>query len=53
MLKALNDLRKAAEQGENIMVSIIETVKVYATVGEIINVLREVYGEYTENIKKE
>ena len=53
VLKALNDLRKAAEQGENIMVSIIETVKVYATVGEIINVLREVYGEYTENIKKE
>jgi methylmalonyl-CoA mutase N-terminal domain/subunit len=41
-------LREAAKNGSNIMEYIIEAVKAYATVGEIVNVLREVYGEYKE-----
>jgi methylmalonyl-CoA mutase N-terminal domain/subunit len=41
-------LKEAAKNGSNIMEYIIEAVKAYATVGEIVNVLREVYGEYKE-----
>ncbi len=43
-------LRKAAEQGENLMPTIIKAVKAYATLGEICDVLRDVYGEYKEQI---
>ena len=35
-----------AERGENIMPVLIEAVKAYATVGEISDVLRDVFGEY-------
>ncbi|MGD0264315.1 MAG: hypothetical protein ABSD47_05060 [Candidatus Methylomirabilota bacterium] len=31
-----------------LMPSILEAVRAYATVGEIIGLLREVWGEYTE-----
>lgn len=34
------------EEKENLMPPILEAVKEYATVGEICNALREVYGEY-------
>ena len=39
-----------AENGENLMSSIIEAVKVYATVGEIVQVMKDVYGEFEEPI---
>jgi methylmalonyl-CoA mutase N-terminal domain/subunit len=48
--EVLEDLKKIAETKENIMPQIIKAVKVYASVGEICNVLREVFGEYKENI---
>ena len=32
------------------MYPIIEAVKVYATIGEICGVMREVFGEYKEKI---
>jgi methylmalonyl-CoA mutase N-terminal domain/subunit len=48
--KALEALKEATQQGDNIMVPIIEAVKAYATVGEITNVLREFYGEYKETV---
>lgn len=48
--KALKEIKNAALNNENLMPYIIEAVKVYATVGEISNVLREVYGEYNETI---
>jgi methylmalonyl-CoA mutase N-terminal domain/subunit len=32
------------------MSSIIEAVKVYATVGEIVQVMKDVYGEFEEPI---
>ena len=43
---SLETLSRAVEHNENLMPSIIEAVKVYATVGEICNVLREHWGEY-------
>jgi methylmalonyl-CoA mutase N-terminal domain/subunit len=42
----LNELRKVAESDENIMPIMIETVKTYATIQEICDVLRKVFGEY-------
>ncbi len=43
---ALAKLRSAAQKGENIMPTVFEAVKVYATIGETSDVLREVFGEY-------
>lgn len=43
---ALENLKKAAEGTENTMPAILDAVSVYATLGEICNVLREVFGEY-------
>ncbi|MGB9932399.1 acyl-CoA mutase large subunit family protein [Haloarcula amylolytica] len=42
----LDALRQAAEGDENVMPYIIDAVKVYATTGEVCNVLRDVFGEY-------
>ncbi|GCF12451.1 methylmalonyl-CoA mutase [Haloarcula mannanilytica] len=42
----LDALRGAAEGDENIMPYIIDAVKVYATTGEVCDVLRDVFGEY-------
>lgn len=39
-------LKQAAEGTDNLMPYILEAVKAYATVGEICNALREVFGEY-------
>ncbi|MBI5968179.1 MAG: methylmalonyl-CoA mutase [Deltaproteobacteria bacterium] len=44
---ALADLRKAAQDGENLMPSLIQAVKAYATLGEMVRVLKEIYGTYT------
>jgi methylmalonyl-CoA mutase N-terminal domain/subunit len=48
--ETLDKLQDSAEKNENLMPSIIEAVKVYATLGEITEVLRKVYGEYKELI---
>ena len=42
----LDALRQAAEGEENVMPYIIDAVKVYATTGEVCDVLRDVFGEY-------
>ncbi len=47
---SLDKLHKAACSTENLMPYILKCVKVYASVGEICNVLRDVFGEYRENI---
>jgi methylmalonyl-CoA mutase, N-terminal domain len=44
--QALARLKQAAAGTENVMPSILEAVKAYATVGEICNALRAVFGEY-------
>jgi methylmalonyl-CoA mutase, N-terminal domain len=46
--KALEDVRRTARTDENMMPVLIDAVKTYATVGEICNALREVFGEYRE-----
>jgi len=45
---ALNKLEQAAGTDENLMPRILECVEAYATVGEISNTLRRVWGEYRE-----
>lgn len=47
---SLARLRQAATSGENVMPAILDAVKVYATLGEICNVLRDVFGEYKEAV---
>jgi len=44
----LGALRDAARGSENLMPYILEAVRVYATLGEIVGVLKEVFGEYRE-----
>ncbi|HPG54710.1 MAG TPA: methylmalonyl-CoA mutase family protein [Smithellaceae bacterium] len=44
--KALENLRKVSENNENVMSAVIEAVKAEATIGEICDVWREIYGEY-------
>jgi len=45
---SLQALRNAARGTENLMPRIVEAVEAQATVGEISNALREVFGEYRE-----
>jgi len=42
----LEELKKVARSDENIMPIMIEVVKSYATIQEICDVLREIFGEY-------
>ncbi|MBE9573992.1 MAG: methylmalonyl-CoA mutase family protein [Proteobacteria bacterium] len=42
----LGDLKKAAQGKDNLMPVILEAVKAYATLGEICDELRDVFGEY-------
>jgi len=49
--EALENLKSAAcDDSKNLMPYILEAVKTYASVGEICNTLRVVFGEYKENI---
>jgi len=47
--KYLKALRETARTDTNIVESVLEAVENYATVGEISNVFREVWGEYHES----
>ncbi|MEJ5304980.1 MAG: methylmalonyl-CoA mutase family protein [Ignavibacteria bacterium] len=42
-------LKEAAQGDSNLMPFIIDAVRVYASIGEICNTLREVFGEYRES----
>ena len=44
--KALDHLRTTTEAGENVMPAVIEAVKAKATVGEICDVWRDIFGQY-------
>jgi len=46
--RRLNDLRKAAAGAENLMPHLYEAVKAYATLGEICDAMRDVFGIYEE-----
>ncbi len=45
---SLDALRRAARDGGNTMEHVLECVKAYATLGEVCDVFRGVYGEYRE-----
>ncbi|MBW1700828.1 MAG: methylmalonyl-CoA mutase [Deltaproteobacteria bacterium] len=46
--ESLKSLEKTAREKKNVMPSLIECCKCYATVGEMANVFRDVFGEYVE-----
>ena len=46
--KSLEELKTATESGQNTMPAIIKCVESYATVGEISDVFRNIFGEQTE-----
>ena len=46
--RSLKALEQAAEQKKNVMPYLVECCKSYATVGEMANVFRDVFGEYRE-----
>lgn len=46
--KALDDLRVALRSDDNSFPAIMEAVRTYATLGEICDVMREVFGAYRE-----
>jgi len=48
--QVLGKLHNEADRNKNLMPTIIEAVKAYATLGEITEVLRSVFGEYKELI---
>ncbi len=46
--RVLEEVRQLARSDENIMPVLIDAIKAYATVGEITDALRDVFGEYKE-----
>jgi methylmalonyl-CoA mutase N-terminal domain/subunit len=44
----LSDIVTAARNGDNLMPSIVDAVREYATLGEICDIFREVYGVYRD-----
>jgi methylmalonyl-CoA mutase N-terminal domain/subunit len=46
----LRQVEDTARSEQNLMPAILEAVKVYATVGEISDALRKVFGEYQESV---
>jgi methylmalonyl-CoA mutase N-terminal domain/subunit len=47
--RALHNLRRACEGTENTMPALIEAARAYATLGEMMDVFRVVFGEYLES----
>jgi len=47
---ALRDLEEVSRNGENVMPAMIEAVKAYATMGEIMAVFEDQYGTYRETV---
>jgi methylmalonyl-CoA mutase N-terminal domain/subunit len=45
---ARENLKRAAQAGDNTMPATIDAVRAYATLGEICDALRDVYGLYEE-----
>ncbi|MFZ0452113.1 MAG: methylmalonyl-CoA mutase family protein [Ignavibacteriaceae bacterium] len=48
--KKLNELKNAANGNDNLMPFILNAVNAYASVGEICNSMREIFGEYKEHV---
>jgi methylmalonyl-CoA mutase N-terminal domain/subunit len=48
--RTLADLKKAARDDQNLMPYLLKCVKTYATLGEIMDALKDIYGEYEEPV---
>jgi len=48
--ETLGKLGAACSSADNVMPFILDAVRAYATLGEICNVMRDVFGEYRQNI---
>ncbi len=46
----LDRIRSAAEKGENVMEALIEAAEAYATLGEMVDALKSVYGTYRQRV---
>ena len=44
--KAMSEIRRVSESKENLMPAVLDAVKSYLTLGEICNILKDVFGEY-------
>jgi methylmalonyl-CoA mutase N-terminal domain/subunit len=51
VISRLDELEQAAKNNDNLMPYILKAVKSYATLGEICDVLRNVFGEYKQVVK--
>jgi methylmalonyl-CoA mutase N-terminal domain/subunit len=47
---ALRHVQETARSEQNLMPAILEAVKAYATVGEVSDAMRKVFGEYQESV---
>jgi methylmalonyl-CoA mutase N-terminal domain/subunit len=50
MQSALTELQRRAATTENLLPAILTAVEAHATVGEISDTLRRVFGEYQESV---
>ena len=48
MEKALAAVEQASRDGVNLMPSVLDAVRAYATLGEVCDVFRKVFGTYRE-----
>lgn len=48
---ALEKVREAAADGQNVMPAMMDAVRVYATLGEITKTLKQVFGEFREPVR--
>ncbi len=48
--KCLDNIKGAAERDENVMPHLIAAAHAYCTLGEMVDVLKEVYSEYEEPV---
>ncbi len=51
VIENLTRLKEAAKTDDNLMPFIVDCIKSYATLGEICNELRDVFGEYKDSMK--
>jgi methylmalonyl-CoA mutase N-terminal domain/subunit len=49
--RSLDEVRRCAAAGKNVMPAVIDAVEAYATVGEISNALKDVFGTYQEPLR--